>query len=151
MILWLHLYNCVVITSMMTSQDSKSMSILKIDVFPSILELRDSVDQKLKISEIFMAILLVYSISGITSGKQFVETGKWLPLWKFVSIKHTYNLTSDMKRSSQNMTIKYFSWWWRDRWHHMVASKFPSTFMFRRRWLREQVARAMSRQWIQIS
>ena len=38
------------------------------------------------------------------------------------------------------------SWWWRHRWRHMVASKFPSIFMFSRGWLREQVARAMSRQ-----
>ena len=33
-----------------------------------------SVDQKLKVSEMLMAIILVYSISGITSGKKkFVE------------------------------------------------------------------------------
>ena len=32
-----------------------------------------------------------------------------------------------------------------------VASKFPSIFMFSRGWLREQVARAMCRQQMQIS
>ena len=38
-----------------------------------------SVDQKLKMSEMLMAIVLVYSPSGITSGKKFVTSSKWRP------------------------------------------------------------------------
>ena len=54
-------------TSLMTSQDHKVGQILKF------IYLRQyescSVDQKLKMSEMLMAIFLVYSTSGITSGK----------------------------------------------------------------------------------
>ena len=59
-----------------------------------------SVDQKLKMSEMLMAIFLVYSNSGITSGKNKLSGSKWRPFWKFWNIKHSFNLTSDMKRSS---------------------------------------------------
>ena len=45
------------------------------------------------------------------------------PFWKFWNIKHSFNLTSDMKRSSKIMPRKVFSWWWRHRWRHRVASK----------------------------
>ena len=44
---------------------SQSRSKLEIDIY-----LSSSVDQKLKISEMLMAIFLVYSTSGITSGKK---------------------------------------------------------------------------------
>ena len=50
-----------------------------------------------------MAIFLVYSTSGISSGKKFVASSKWRPFWFFLDIKHSFNLTSDMKRSSQSM------------------------------------------------
>ena len=65
-----------------------------------------SVDQKLKMSEMLMAICLVYSISGITSGKKSLLGSKWQPFWKFWNIKHSFNLTSDMKRLSQIMPKK---------------------------------------------
>ena len=60
-------------TSSMTSAGHKVGQILKM------LDLHQyfsySVDQKLKISEMLMTILLVYPTSGITSGKQkFVAT-----------------------------------------------------------------------------
>ena len=99
----------------------------------------------LKMSEMLMAIVLVYSTSGITSGKKSLSGSKWRPFWKFWNIKHSFNLTSDMKRSSQ-IVPKMFLWWWRRRWRHRVASKFLSIFVFRRGWLREQIARAMSPQ-----
>ena len=44
-----------------------------------------------------------------------------LKIW---NLKHSFTLTSDMKRSFQIMPKK-FSRWWRLRWRHMVASKFP--------------------------
>ena len=82
-----------------------------------------SVDQKLKMSEMLMAIFLVYLTSGLTSGKKSLSGSKWRPFWKFGNIKHSFNLTSNMKRSSQIMPKKsFFLWWWRHRWHHRVAS-----------------------------
>ena len=56
------------ITSLMTSQDQKVSEILKLIYLRQYLSYR--VDLKLKMSEMIMAILLVYSTSGITSGKK---------------------------------------------------------------------------------
>ena len=55
-------------TSFMTSPSHKMGPILKLIFLRQYLSY--SVDQKLKISEMLMAIFLVYSISGITSGKK---------------------------------------------------------------------------------
>ena len=52
--------------------------------------------------------LLVYSTSGITSGKKFVASSNWRTFWKFWNIKHSFNLISDMNRSSQIMPQKAF-------------------------------------------
>ena len=43
--------------------------------------------------------------------KKFVASSKWRPFWKFWIIKHSFNLTSDMKRTLQIMPKK-ISWWW---------------------------------------
>ena len=97
-----------------------------------------SVDQKLKMSEMLMAIFMVYSTSDITSGKKFVGSSKWRPFW---NIKHSFNLTSDIKISSQIMPPKKVFSWRLYRWRHRVASKFLSIFIFRRGWLRDQIAK----------
>ena len=55
-------------TSLMTSQDHKEGPILKLIYLRQYLSY--SVDQKLKMSEMLMAIYLVYSTSGITAGKK---------------------------------------------------------------------------------
>ena len=55
-------------TSLMTSPDHKVGQILKLIYLLQYLSY--SVDQKLKMSEMLMAIFLVYSNSGITSGKK---------------------------------------------------------------------------------
>ena len=55
-------------TSLMMSQDHKVGQILKLIYLRQYL--RYSVDQKLKMSEMPMAIFLVYSTSGITSGER---------------------------------------------------------------------------------
>ena len=55
----------------------------------------------------------------------------WSQIWK------------DRPKLSQK---KYFSWWWRHRWRHRVASNFPLYSCLGSVWLREQVVRAMSRQ-----
>ena len=61
-------------TSLMTSQDHKVGQILKLIYLLQYLSY--SVDQKLKMSEILMAIFLVYSTSGITSGKKVCRERK---------------------------------------------------------------------------
>ena len=55
-------------TSLMTSQGYKIGQILKLIYLRQYLIYSN--DQKLKLSEMFMAIFLVYSPSGITSGKK---------------------------------------------------------------------------------
>ena len=55
-------------TSLMTSPGHKIGQILKLIYLRQYLNY--SVDQKLKMSELLMAIFLVYSPSGITSGKK---------------------------------------------------------------------------------
>ena len=88
----------------MTSPGHKIGQLLKVIYLRQYLSY--SVDQKLKMSEMLMAIFLVYSTSGITFGKKSLSGSKWRPFWK---IKHSFNLTSDMKRSSQIMPKKFFT------------------------------------------
>ena len=117
--LWLHLNKCVFMTLLVTSPGHKVGQILKLIYLRQYL----SVDQKLKMSEMPMAIFLVYSTSGITFGKKkFVASSKWRPFWKILNIKHSFNLTSDMKRSSKIMQKRYFAWWWRHQWRHRMTS-----------------------------
>ena len=86
----------------MTSPGHKIGQILKLIYLRQYLSY--SVDQKLNMSKMLTAIFLVYSISG----KKKLSGSKWRPFWKFWNIKHSSNLTSDMKRSSQIMPIKFF-------------------------------------------
>ena len=77
-ILQVHCWGCLVVqvmfhalmTSLMTSQGHKVGQIFKLLYLRQYLGY--SVDQKLKMSEMLMAIFLVYSTSGTTSGKKFV-------------------------------------------------------------------------------
>ena len=55
-----------------------------------------------------MAIFLVYSTSDITSGKKVCRELKMAAILKIWNIKHSFNLTSHMKTSSQIMPKKYF-------------------------------------------
>ena len=55
-----------------------------------------------------MAIFLVYSTSGITSGEKYCRKLKMVAILKIWNIKHNFNLTSDMKRPSQIMSQKFF-------------------------------------------
>ena len=52
-------------------------------------------------SEMVMIILLACSIPGITYGKNICRDLKMGSIWKCQNIKHSFNLTSDMQRSSQ--------------------------------------------------
>ena len=75
-------------TSLMTSQDHKVGQILKLIYLRQYLSY--SVDQKLKMSKMLMAIFLISSTSSITSGKKVCRQP---PFWKFWNIKHNFNLT----------------------------------------------------------
>ena len=90
----------------MTSPGNKICQILKLIYLRQYLSY--SVDQKLKMSEMLMAIFLVYSTSGITSGKKVCRELKMAAIWKFWNIKHSFNPTSHMIRSSQIMPKKFF-------------------------------------------
>ena len=119
--LWLQLYEYIFMTSFLTSPSHKIGQILELIYLRQYLNY--SVDQKHKMSEMLMAIFLVYSLSGITSGKKVCRELKMAAILKFWNMKHSFNLTSDMKISSQIMPKKVFSWRWRHRWRHRVASK----------------------------
>ena len=69
-------------TSLMTSQDHKVGQILKLIYLLQYLSY--SVDQKLKMSEMMMAIFLVYSTSGITSGKKVCRELKMAAILKIL-------------------------------------------------------------------
>ena len=69
-------------TSLMTSQDHKVGQILKLIYLLQYLSY--SIDQKLKMSEMLMAIFLVYSTSGITSGKKVCRELKMAAILKIL-------------------------------------------------------------------
>ena len=99
--LWLHLYKSVFMTSLMRSPGHKVGQLLKL-MYPH-QYFSKSVDQKSKISEIPMAILLVYSTSGITSGKKVCCDLKMAAILKHL-IYYTqlqFDIRYDMKRPSQ--------------------------------------------------
>ena len=78
---------------------SQSRSNFESDISPSIFEL----ESRSKAQNFGNAhgYLSGYSTSGITSGKKILSGSKWRPFWKFSNIKHSFKLTSDLKRSSQ--------------------------------------------------
>ena len=69
-------------TSLMTSQDHKVGQILKLIYLLQYLSY--SVDQKLKMSEMLMAVFLVYSTSGIISGKKVCRELKMAAILKIL-------------------------------------------------------------------
>ena len=69
-------------TSLMTSPGHKAGKILKLIYLRQYFNY--SVDQKLKISEMLMAIFLVYSPSGITSGKKVCRELKMAAIFKIL-------------------------------------------------------------------
>ena len=66
----------------MTSQDHKVGQILKLIYLRQYLS--NSVDQKLKMSEMLMAIIPVYSTSGIASGKKLCRELKMAAILKIL-------------------------------------------------------------------
>ena len=68
-------------TSLMRSPDHKISQIFKLIYLRQYFSY--SVDQKLKMSEMLMAIFLAYSISGIASGKKNCRELKMAAILKF--------------------------------------------------------------------
>ena len=68
-------------TSLMISQDHKVGQILKLIYLCQYLSY--SFDQKLKTLEMLMAISMVYSTSGITSGKKVCRELKMAAIFKY--------------------------------------------------------------------
>ena len=91
--LWLQLYECIFMTSSMTSPSHKIGQILKLIYLRQYLN--NSVDQKLKMSEMLMAIVLVYSPSGITSGKKVCRELKMAAILKI--LKYETQLQFDLR------------------------------------------------------
>ena len=104
--LWLQLYKYIFMMSLMTSPGRKIGQIFKLICLRQYLSY--SVHQKLKISEMLIAIFQIYSTSAITFGKKVCRELKMAAIFKIWNIKHSFNLTSDMKRSSQIMSEKVF-------------------------------------------
>ena len=80
-------------TSLMTSQDHKVGQILKLIYLHQYLSY--SIDQKLKMSEMLMAIFQVYSISCITSGKKVCRELKMATILKI--LKYQTQLQFDLR------------------------------------------------------
>ena len=125
----------------MTSPGHKIGQILKLIYLRQYLSY--ILDQKLKMSEMLMAIFLVYSTSGITSGKKAFVGLKMAAILKILKNKTQLQFDFRYEKIVPNYAPKSFLMFFH-RWRHRVASKFLSIFMFRRGWLREQIARAMS-------
>ena len=108
--------------------------------------LSESVDQKLKMSEMLMAIFPVYSTSCITYGKKSLSRAQNGGHFENFEIWNTASIWPQIWKDCPKLCqfFFFFSWWWHHQWRHGVASKCSSIFMFMRAWLREQVARAMS-------
>ena len=134
--IWIHIHD--VIDDVTRSQ---SRSNFKIDIFPSIFQPeRRSVQNVGNANGYFSGIfnfrynLRLKSLSWAQNGGHFenfeiLNTASiWPQIWK------------------DRPKLCHFSRWLRHRWRNREVSKFPSIFMFRRGWLREQVTRAMSRQ-----
>ena len=80
--LWLQLYEYIFMTSLMTSPGHKIGQIFKLIYLRHYLHY--SVDQKLKMSDMLLAIFLVYYPSGITSSKKVCRELKMAAILKIL-------------------------------------------------------------------
>ena len=78
----------------MTSPGNKMGQMLKLIYLRQYLSY--SVDQKLKMSEMLMAIFLVYSTSGITSGEKVCRELKMAAILKIFEILNTASIWPDI-------------------------------------------------------
>ena len=124
----------------MTSPGHKIGQILKLICLRQYLSY--SVDQKLKMSEMIMAIFLVY----LTSGKKSLFGSKWRPFWNFEILKTQLQFDLRYEKIVPYYAKKSFLMVITSSMTSQGGLKVSLLFMFRRGWLREQIARAMSRQ-----
>ena len=87
-IIWIHIHD--VIHDVTKSQNRSNF---EIDISPSIFKLQHR--SKLKMSEMLMAMFLVYSPSGITSGKKVCRELKMAAILKF--LKYETQLQFDLR------------------------------------------------------
>ena len=93
-------------TSLMTSQNYKVGQFLKLIYLRQYLSY--SVDQKLKMSEMLMAIFLVYSTSGITSGKNVCRQLKMAAIVKILKYLTQLQFDITYEKIVPNYAKKYF-------------------------------------------
>ena len=98
--LWLQLYEYI----FMTSPNHQIGQILKLIYLRQYLNY--SVDQKLKMSEMLMAIFLVYSTSGITSGKKVCRELKMAAILKILKYETQLQLDLRYENIVQNYAKK---------------------------------------------
>ena len=107
MSLWLQLYKYIFMTSLMTSPGNKIGQILKLIYLRQYLSY--SVDLKLKMSEMPMAIFLVYSTSGITSGKKSLSRAQNGGHFENFEILNTASIWPQIWKDRPKLCkIKYF-------------------------------------------
>ena len=102
--LWLQLYKYIFMTSLITRLQNRSN--FEIDISPSIFELEYR--SKAQISEMLIAIFLIYSISAITFGKKFVASSKWRPFSKFEILNTASNWPQIWKDRPKLCQKKFF-------------------------------------------
>ena len=86
---------------------SQNRSNFEITISPSIFELeRRSKAQNVGNANGYLSGILDFRYH--FRKKKFVVSSKWCPFWKFWNIKHSFNLASDMKRSSEIMLKSIF-------------------------------------------
>ena len=111
-ILQVHCCRCLVVqvmfhaltTSLMTSPGHKEGRILKLHISVNICaraSIQSSKYRKLLLPSFWNYYYIQLPVS--LPLKKFVAKGKRRPFWKFWNIKHSFNLTSYMNRSSQIM------------------------------------------------
>ena len=120
--LWLQVYEYIFMTSLMTSPVHKIGQIFKLIYLRHYLHY--SVDQKLKISDMLLAIFLVHYPSGIPSGKKSLSRAQNGGHFQNFEILDTASIWPQIWIYRPKLCQKkVFSWWWRHRWRHRVASK----------------------------
>ena len=143
--LWLHLYKYIFMTSLMTSPYHKVGQILKFEISPSIFEL----EPRLKAQNVGNAHGYLFYIFNFRYNFRWKSLSRAQNGGHFENsdILNTASIWPQIWKNCPKLCQKsFFSWWWHHRWHHSMASKFPSIFMFRRGWPQEHVASTMSRQ-----
>ena len=107
--LWVHLYRYIFMTSLMTSPGHKVGQFFKLIYLRQYLGY--SVDQNRKMSEMLMAIFLVYSISGTTSGKKSLSRAQNGGHFENFQILITASIWPQIWKDRPKLWKKNFSLW----------------------------------------